>query len=381
MEISTDGQGGMEIMNLNLAEFGDPISSGEFEDTPGEGTGVGDLNNQPPVTPTPPVTPEPTPAPVEGAKVNFKQLATVYNRLLGQDFYNPEEIADDTTIDQFQALTKRLQQQQDDIRIKAKSEELDNQLEEIRKATAEELGYTPEQQRVLKLWDAGIPMSATEPLGKLRSVSSIPLAASTDTPEAKLQAVENQKQVLRAVYTYQGSDPKLVEAAIANMETQGTLEATAKQMQGRIPAEIERSLTEMDEMVKAKQRQDEEKRTKSMQTFISSFDGKIGNLELSDQEKAKLAANLYEKTKSQTIQGPTGKQVRKYTKVEDYFMTKFHENPKAMAIVSFLVENDFDLNKLTGAAARDTSLKLEDELNRLTSKGGLESFLAGIPAI
>lgn len=351
----------------SLIDEGDPDPTPDPEPTPDptpdpdpEPTLVNEGNPDPDPEPAP----DPTPAPPSGNV--WYQLAGALKDL---KFFNDshefdESIEPEVFVD---LLEKRSAERATQL-----SQDYAEELERVKQAKAEELGFTPENRRYLEYLLAGNDPAEITYAGQLKRLSQIPLEANEEKGLTKEAVDQNMKDLARAYFSYKGVDEDLIDSNIEALEAKGKLEEYSKKFSDFFKKEVQKVDDEIANSA-AQERQRREKlemeEKKSLQkVFVDNTT--LNNYPIDKDLYDRTVKALYEKT--ETVEVPDGKggTTKQHTTLMKKKMHEMSKDPVKRALMTILILNDFDFTPVMQKGGQVKNEELKNVLSRVGAVTG-----------
>lgn len=136
-----------------------------------------------------------------------------------------------------------------EAKVLSKTSDLMAQLEEVKKAKAEEMGFSKENLEMLEAWKLGLEVASVKNLMYLRGLTEAPLSyAEGDSDDVKNDIKENQKEIIVRDLQISGmSDPEIIKATLLGIENQGELTSRSSLSKTNIQNHINKVISEVKE--------------------------------------------------------------------------------------------------------------------------------------
>lgn len=224
----------------------------------------------------------------------------------------------------------------------------------------EELG---EYADYIKLLDSGVPKESIQPAIEIQRIASFDLK----NPEV---TEDHLFDLVKTMYLRKGL-----------ADTEATALAEVSKNSKRLEEDAEKSIEFHSEYINGikqkalqeyqyNQQRDKERQEQEYQKFLGVIQGsKIGGIEVNKKEQKIIHDAVYNKNQLIKYTNEHGQEAEAFVSKYELGLYQASQNPEKMAIIAYLIANDFNLNSFKNIAEASVSRSILNKLeNKSTSK-------------
>lgn len=210
--------------------------------------------------------------------------------------------------------------------------------------------------------EKGIPTETLNPAIQVEKYANFDI----DNPNATEADLSN---LVKEMYLRKGLGDTEAEGLAKLAKAEGRLKEAANQSKEFHKEYINNIRTQALRDAEMKKQRDAQVAKQQQEAFVSEIQkGTLGNLPISKQEQQLIFNTRYNKDQLVTYKDANGNDQKAYVTKFDLGMYQIQQDPSKLALLTYLIANDFDISSFNGKIKNQISKNIIDELENRSAR-------------